>query len=183
MGDLTYTAGARDPQAGATTTRVIGQVLSVKAHSLPAIPQLGTLPKQSSLGRTQEECARMPVSAWAPDVSTRRAGEHCGAGARASNGGPVRQASCRKLLPSRQTTCKACTATEGYKLGLAMINTKSESFRVGTEQNQGLSNEMNLTKVGVSVSAALAHYSLYFSLRSKESVTEKSCKEANRNGN
>lgn len=126
----------------------------------------------------------MPVSAWAPDVITRKAGEHCGAGAHDSNRGPVGQGIMQKTaaIPFRPHA-KRVLPTEGYKLGLAMINTKSESFQVGTEQNQGLSNETNLTKGGVSVSGALAHYSLYFSLRSKDSVTEKSCKEANRNGN
>ena len=64
-------------------------------------------------------------------------------------------------------------------LGLAAMNTESERFQVGGAQN--LSNEMNRTKVAVS--GLFACYSLYFSLRSKDSVTEKSCQDANRNGN
>lgn len=58
-----------------------------------------------------------------------------------------------------------------------MINTKFERFQVETEQNQGLSNEINLTKAGVSVSRVSAYFSLYFSLRLKDSMTKNPAKK------
>lgn len=70
MGDLTPTAEVRDPQVGATTSRVIWQVLSVKTHPLPAIPKLSTFPKQSSLVCTQELCVQAcPFKRW-PQMSS-----------------------------------------------------------------------------------------------------------------
>lgn len=62
---------------------------------------------------------------------------------------------------------------EGYKPGLAMIETKSERFQVETGRNQGLSNKIKVTKVGGSVSRGFACCSLYFSLCLRKSPVKK----------